>query len=131
MKLTSIFAAVVIGVAGLTASAMELPSQKDVVVGINDVFIPGGFDSDSDVYVVVSGLFPNSCYRWKEAKVAHDRQEGVHAVQATASVSQGMCLMVLVPYSKEVQLGKLGAGEHKIRFLNGDGTYMERTLTLE
>jgi hypothetical protein len=30
-----------------------------------------------------------------------------------------------------VQLGKLNVGEHKIQFMNGDGTYMEKQLTIE
>ena len=31
----------------------------------------------------------------------------------------------------EVQLGKLSVGDHKIHFMNGDGTYMEKHLTIE
>ena len=43
------------------------PLTKEVQVGINDAYIPGGFDSSSDVYVVTSGIFPNGCYRWNRA----------------------------------------------------------------
>jgi hypothetical protein len=39
--------------------------------------------------------------------------------------------MVLVPFNKEVKLGKLNAGKHTLKFLNGDGTYLEKTLTIE
>jgi hypothetical protein len=46
-------------------------------------------------------------------------------------VSQGMCLMVLIPFQKDIRLGKLDSGEHQLKFLNGDGTYMERTLKVE
>ena len=106
------------------------PGTREVVVSINDAFIPSGFDTASDAFVVINGLFPNGCYRFRDTAVTHNSVL-VHEVRAMATVSEGMCLMVLVPYSKEVQLGKLAAGEHAIRFMNGDGTYWEKRLTVE
>lgn len=117
-------------VAPAFASAEQM-KEKDVVVNIHDVLVPAGFDADSDVYVIASGVFPNSCYKWKEAKVERNKAPFVHQVQATASVSQGMCLMVLVPFSREISLGRLGSGEHRVQFLNGDGTYLEKTIAIE
>lgn len=130
MRVTTLLTAIALSFSGFMANA-DILQDREVTVSINDAYIPSGFDGESDVYVVVSGLFPNSCYRWKGANVAHDKEQNIHGVQATAVVNQGMCLMVLVPFSKEVQLGKLGPGEHRIRFLNGDGTYMEKVLVLE
>lgn len=111
------------------AKAENLP-PKDVIVPINEAFVPGGFDSQSDAFVVVSGIFPNGCYRWKNAEVK-DVSAFVHEVTSHALVNQGMCLMVLVPFSKDVRLGRLQSGNHALRFLNGDGTYMEKTLVIE
>ena len=102
----------------------------EVVIGVNDAYIPSGFDSNSDAFVVVSGLFPNSCYHWKSANVKHVGPL-LHEVKSSAFVIEGMCIMVLVPFQKEVQLGKLAVGEHSIRFVNGDGTYWEKRLTIE
>jgi hypothetical protein len=39
--------------------------------------------------------------------------------------------MVLVPFTKEIHLGKLSVGTHAIRVLNGDGTYIEKQLNIE
>jgi len=39
--------------------------------------------------------------------------------------------MVLVPFTKEIRLGKLQTGKHALRFLNGDGTYLEKSLVVE
>ncbi|WP_409479870.1 hypothetical protein [Pseudobdellovibrio sp. HCB154] len=119
---------ILIVMAGI-AKAENLPA-KDVVVPINEAFVPGGFDSQSDSFVVVSGIFPNGCYRWKNAEVKNV-SEFVHEVTSHALVNQGMCIMVLVPFSKDVRLGRLQSGTHALRFLNGDGTYMEKTLTVE
>ncbi len=108
----------------------ELPVYKDIVVGINDVFVPGGFDSSSDSYVVVNGIFPNGCYQWKEAKVKN-LSEYDHEITSMAKVSQGMCIQVLIPYSKDIKLGKLSTGKHSLRFLSGDGTYLEKNMVIE
>lgn len=106
------------------------PLVKDVVVGINDVFVPGGFDSQADSYVVVSGIFPNGCYKWKGAKV-NQIDSLNHEVTSVAEVSQGMCLQVLVPFSKDIKLGKLESGVHTLRFMSGDGTYLEKKMVIE
>ncbi|MCO5143346.1 MAG: hypothetical protein M9962_09680 [Oligoflexia bacterium] len=100
------------------------------IVPVNDVYIPNGFDSGSDVFVVVNGWFPHSCYQLKEARVDHIGSS-LHEVRTIANVTEGLCLTVIVPFHKEVQLGRLNIGEHKVRFMNGDGTYMEKSLTIE
>jgi hypothetical protein len=104
---------------------------KEVTVGIADSYVPNNFDASSDVYVVVSGLFNNGCYHWKRADVTLNIEPQVHQVKAIADVSEGMCPMVIIPFTHEVKLGKLGAGTHTIRFMSGDGTYSEKTLTLQ
>ena len=111
------------------ALAGELPT-KEMVVSVNDVYIPGGFSSDSDAYVVVNGVFPNSCYRYDRAEVRHTSPL-LHEVASVAKVTQGMCLMVMVPWTKEVRLGRLDRGNHTLRFRNGDGTFFERNLEIE
>lgn len=105
-------------------------TTKEVLVGISDAYIPGGFDSNSEAYVVTNGIFPNGCYRFARADVNHD-SANVHSVRVFANVQQGMCLMVLVPFTKEVQLGRLATGTHQIRFHGGDGTYLEKTMIVE
>ncbi len=112
------------------AEQVPVPTQKEVIVSVTDAYIPGGFDSTSDVFVVVNGIFPNGCYKWSRSNVTHPGQF-THEVRSIASVSQGMCLMVLVPFTKEVHVGQIGAGDHKIRMVNGDGTYLEKDLKVE
>jgi hypothetical protein len=106
------------------------PPAKEVVIGLNDVYVPAGFDSEADAYVIVNGIFPNGCYRWSSAEVKNDGQFN-HEVKSKAMVSQGMCIMVLIPFTKEVRLGKLASGDHKLKFVNGDGTWIEKTLKVE
>jgi len=108
----------------------KAPTTHEQIVGVNDAFIPSGFDSSSDAFVVVSGIFPSGCYQWKGAKVDHTGPL-LHEVRAIANVFEGMCIMVMMPFQKEVQLGKLAVGDNTIRFVNGDGTYFEKHLTIE
>jgi hypothetical protein len=119
-----------ISIAAPFAHADEQGKTREQMISINDAYIPSGFDSSSDAFVVVNGIFPNSCYRFSEAKVTHVGP-ALHEVRSYATVTEGLCLMVLVPFSKEVQLGKLSVGEHAIRFISGDGTYWDKNLTIE
>jgi hypothetical protein len=48
-----------------------------------------------------------------------------------ATVSQGMCMMVLIPFTQEVRLGELQSGTHQLRFISGDGTYLQKTMVIE
>lgn len=106
------------------------PKSRDIAIAVNDVFIPAGFNSRTEAYVVVSGIFPNTCYKWKQA-VLKNVTTFEHEVTSLASVSQGMCLMVLVPFSKDIRLGQLNSGTHTLRFVSGDGTYLEKTMVVE
>lgn len=110
--------------------SQQAPQEKEVQIGLSGVYVPGGFDSNSDSFVVVNGIFPNGCYRWSRAEVK-DVDAYTHEIKSVAAVSQGMCIMVLVPFQKEVRLGKFSAGSHTLRFSNGDGTYFEKNLKIE
>ncbi len=118
------------GFLGFASHASQSINTKEVVINIGDAFIPGGFDSEADSFVVISGIFPNGCYRWKNAEV-RNINTFEHEVTAKAEVSQGMCIMALIPYSQEVRLGKLDSGKHLLRFLNGDGTYTQKDMQIE
>ena len=130
MKQFAKLALALVGVFMISQGAQAGAEERLVQVGFNDAFIPSGFDSNSDTFVVASGLFPNGCYRWKESEVRHV-STNVHEITASATVSQGMWLMVLVPFTKEIHLGKLSVGKHAVRLLNGDGTYIEKNLQIE
>ena len=119
-----------LGMTLVSASAgAEGIKTRDVQIAINDVFVPDSQKSNGESYVVISGMFPNSCYSWNRAEVKHVSQS-THEVRVFAKVSEAMCLMVLVPFTKEVVIGELSRGEHTLKFINGDGTFQERTLNI-
>lgn len=112
------------------AMANQEPVEREVQVGISGAFVPGGFDSTSDAYVIVNGVFQNGCYKWKRADI-NSKDAYNHEISSIATVTQGMCIMVLIPYQKDVRLGQLQSGKHTLKFLNGDGTYLQKSLVVE
>lgn len=136
MKLTLIFTALLTFLTASHAQASdwdkpaEKPKVRDLVLSSISAYVPNGFDRDSDAYIVVSGMFPNSCYKIKETKVEHVGP-ALHEVRAIATVTEGLCITVMIPYSKEIPLGKLTAGTHEIRVMSGDGTYFSKRLVIE
>jgi hypothetical protein len=117
-------------VRGYSETSRNSVRDREVNIGVVSVFVPSGFDSRSEVKVVASGLFPNTCYRWSRAETATNDQ-GVVEVYTKAMVREGMCLMMLVPFTNEVGLGRLGVGEHTVRFMSGDGTYLQKKIVIE
>lgn len=116
----------------VSSSVFATPTvtEKEAQIGISGAFVPAGFDSSSDAYVVVNGVFQNGCYSWKRAEV-NTTGEFTHEVKSIATVKQGMCIMVLIPFQKDIRIGKLPQGSHTLKFLNGDGTYLEKNLIVE
>lgn len=102
---------------------------REVFVHISEVFVPTETNSNGDSYVVVSGMYPNTCYRWNRGEVTHNTEKS-HSVRLVATFSETTCLMVMVPYSRDVVLGKLSPGQHTVRFVNPDETYFERTINV-
>ena len=78
----------------LLAAALAIPASvwakdgdvQEKVVPISDVYVPSGFDSSSDVFLVANGLFPNSCYQLKNTRVEH-AGPALHEVTTSANVT--------------------------------------------
>jgi hypothetical protein len=131
MKKSLLFVAAFFMLQG-TALADDEVKTVETVVALNGAYVPGGFDSQSDVFVIVSGMFPNTCYTWNQADVSHEQGSDFVDVVAKANVTQGVtCMRVLVPYQKEVYIGRLEPGDYTLRFANGDGTYFYEPLHIE
>lgn len=116
---------IVLNGAVLPANAAE----HEIIVPVTDVYVPDEIDSHTDVYVVVTGLFPNGCYSWLRADVT--TLGNLHEIRNIASVSEGLCTLALIPFTKKIQLGRFSLGTHVVRVVVGDGTYTERTINIE
>lgn len=128
-----------VGIAFIAAAAMFCSAQaeggnqnnviKEIAVSVNGVYIPSGFTTQTETYVVVNGLFPNGCYSLSQPKVKHITTFE-HEVMTIAKVRQGICLRVLVPFNQEIPVGRLAEGKHTFRFVADDGTSSEKQLDI-
>ena len=131
----SLFVATSVASMAFAATTQNMKFTRDydfveATVNISNAFIPNGFDEESDVFVVASGVYPNGCYRWKDAKI-NNKTDFIHEVTATAQISQGMCIMVLVPFTREIRMGRMKSGQHTLRFMSEDGTYFEKNFAIQ
>lgn len=122
---------VVIGIISIISGAAvaEEVTVKEVAVSVVDAYIPNVTTSLKEAYIVVNGLFPNSCYSLHDTEVKHFDQF-THQLRTIAKVTSGICFRRLVPYNREVSLGFLKKGEHKIKFSADDDTYFEKTMVV-
>ena len=121
------------GFALLGSAAFARPPPGELrhrVVRISGADIPRDFDSNSDAFVMTAGWLPNSCYRAVRVEVAQ-RAPLLHEITAKADVTAGLCLAVIITWRLKVELGRLEAGTHVLRFINGDGTYQERRIVIQ
>jgi hypothetical protein len=132
MKYITLFALVSLLFVGQAQAAVDMsmdPTPKVVAVNMSDVLMPSTVRANEDnVKIVVSGLFQNGCYAFEKIDYRTAGDGFTHQVRTLATVSPGLCIMVLVPFTKEFNVGKLEAGQHVFRFYNGDETYIEKRV---
>ncbi len=111
-----------------TASAAgqgQAPVEKETYLNFNDVYIQKDRGVVEPNELLVTGVFPNGCYTWQSAEVKHI-DDFTHEVRGVGKVRQGICTMMLVSFTKEVDLGVLKSGQHIARVINADGTVFEK-----
>ena len=104
--------------------------RRETIVGIKNVFVPVSFNN-TEPSAELSGVFPNGCYFWKRADVKQVAP-ALHEVRVIANVKTNLpCTMALIPYIKEVALGKLPQGRHTLRFMQNKELYIEKQIVIE
>lgn len=97
-----------IGMAHAAPGIIEAP--------LDHLFIPSGFDNNDTVEVVVTGVFPNSCY--SRNKVTVDQTDDTIKIHVnsllTSPDDQSKCLPMQVPFKEVVNVGNLQAGSYKV-----------------
>lgn len=111
--------------AAFAAGQGQAPVEKEQYLNFNDVYIQKDRGVVEPNELLVVGVFPNGCYKWETAEVKH-LDDFTHEVRGLAKVQQGICTMMLVSFTKEVDLGLLKSGEHTVRVINADGTIFEK-----
>ncbi len=112
----SFFVAASVGVPSATAADAELIS-----VPLKKAYIPTGFDDNDHVQLVVTGEFPDSCYKLGPvtAKVTAAKIE----VTQAAYRDSGVCLDMIVPFNQVVDLDRLPSSNYEVQDTNS-GKYL-------
>ncbi len=90
-------------------------AQQVIDAPVDHLFVPSGFDNNDNVEVVVTGYFPNPCYKRNDVKV--DVRGDVVDIKVTALVSDdksAACAAMIVPFKETVNVGNLQAGDYKV-----------------
>ncbi len=98
-----------------------------VPVGMDNLFVPVGFDDNDEVEIVADGHLPNACHRLTDSFVNVDVEKREITVQPKARRFDGICHDDFkVPYQKVIALGQLAAGKWTIKT-----AYPGKTETLD
>ncbi len=112
MKTLTTISLLMLAAFALTASADTFP--KVVPVQFHTGYFPVGFDTNDNSQVVAEGLFSNTCYKPVGTKVAVDHENKIIRLYARAFKYEGMCLQMVVPFNREIDVGLLKAGTYKV-----------------
>ena len=103
----------------LTVSAFaadnDLPKLVEISVPVQQVFTPKGFDTNDNAQIVVTGAYPNSCYKMGPTDVKIDPLTKTIRVDVKAFyTTNSYCLMLYIPFAQAVSVGVLPEGQYKL-----------------
>lgn len=113
-------------------SSHALSAPASINAPVQKIYVPNGFDSNDNVQVVMSGTFPNSCYKTGSTGSSVDLQSNTVLVWAKAFDYSGaghICTQALVPFIQEVNVGILPSGKYKVKFASDPS--ISNTLTVD
>lgn len=92
----------------------------------SEVFVPVGFDDNDNTQVVLDGIFPNTCYKVSEPSVEIDKAGKKIQIVDKAFYHKGsVCLYMLVPYFKTVNLGVLPEAQYDVEIRDASGRFIK------
>lgn len=116
-----------LGVAFFAAASVRADSVDDVMevpAPIDGVFIPQGFDTNDNSQVVISGAYPNTCYKMgnvtKSVDLEQDEDGNIIKRDVKINVTayyhhSRACLMLYTPFTEVVSLGLLKKGAYEVQ----------------
>ena len=115
-------APLVVALVGIQAGAAPLPTEQTLMwVPVTHVFSPLGADSNDNTQVVLSGYFPNLCYKSPRSEVQIVGRTIKISLKALVDPRAG-CARVIVPILETVSLGVLTPGDYQISVNAASGT---------
>jgi hypothetical protein len=128
MKVKNIIIKVLIAFMAMGVAVASVPVE--VMVPIEDVYSPKGFDSNDNSQIIISGYLPNLCHRAPKSIVKMEQGKvDIKIVSLKYDPSNPYCPEMIVPFVEAIDLGVMDKGIYDI-VVNGKSIY-ERKASLE
>lgn len=128
MKIKSIIIRVLIAFMAMGVAAAAVPVE--VMVPIEDVYAPKGFDSNDNSQIIVSGYLPNLCHRAPKSIVKIENNKiDIQVVSLKYHASNPFCPEMIVPFVEAIDLGVMDKGMYDV-VVNGKSIY-ERNANIQ
>lgn len=100
---------------GQTTPPPIIAEPTKIPAAYNTSYIPGGFDSNDSVEVVLEGRFSSSCWRPAEVEVSvdHDKKE-IYVGPAAYLYPARLCATMVLPFDRVVSFGILKPGAYRL-----------------
>lgn len=102
-----------------------------ISVNVKNVFAPVGFDDNDEVEIVLDGYLPDTCYKLAFSRVTFDESRNVYQVRQYARKPPGICLPMIVPFTTEVRIGPVKAGDYKIESIGAETQSLEVNVAIQ
>ena len=111
----------------------KLHLAKVITIPVEQVFIPGGFDSNDISEVVVKGTLPNSCWKVSGAGASfHQNKKWIKIHVTGFLMEETVCLPVTSTFVQSVKLGQLApADDYKIEAFGKDNQSIFKKLSVK
>jgi hypothetical protein len=97
-------------------SSMSFAQTQIIDAPVDHLYVPAGFDNNDNIELVVTGLFPNPCYKRNDVKV--EVNGDIIDIKVTSILSgddkSTMCAAMVVPFKENVIVGNLQGGDYQI-----------------
>jgi hypothetical protein len=112
---------------GFAASAA---TPVEVLIPVDDVYSPKGFDSNDNTEVVVTGYLPNLCHKAPKTVVkVMGKKIDIKLKSLKYDPTNPFCPEVIVPFVETVDVGVLDKGNYDI-VVNGQSMYQKTSNIL-
>lgn len=85
-----------------------------VTAQLGKIYVADGFDANDNVQIVGTGVYNNSCYRNAETEVKVDHEKKTITLIPRAYKYDGLCLQVILPFERVIDVGLLKKGEYSL-----------------
>ncbi len=124
MKVKNIIIKVLIAFMAMGVAVASVPVE--VMVPIEDVYSPKGFDSNDNSQIIISGYLPNLCHRAPKSIVKMEPGKvDIKIVSLKYDPSNPYCPEMIVPFVEAIDLGVMDKGVYDI-VVNGKSVFEKR-----